>query len=138
MPYELSQHGRPGSEHLHPSIYAIMVGSVLWFVLSAWIFFGGAEYMGLLLAVVSGFFLMAAAIPFVLWCVWQKYRPVPAREDRRSFRQWVSGEFETRQGRRRALDAAIEIVLPLAAAAAGMTAMGLIFHFTALRFAQGQ
>jgi hypothetical protein len=132
MPHELSRHNRPVSDHLHPLVYAVMVGLVLWFVLSAWISFGGAEYMGLLLAVVSGFFLMAAAIPFTLWCTWQNHRPDRTHEDRTPFREWAAGEFETGQGRRRALDAAIEIALPLAAAAVGMTAMGLIFYFTSL------
>jgi hypothetical protein len=130
MPHRLTRHNRPVSDHLHPLVYAVVAGTALWFVLPAWIFFGGAEYMVLLLAVVSGFFLMAAAIPFVLWRVWLKHHA--ARENRMSFRDWASGEFETQPGRRKALDAAIEIILPLAAAAAGMTAMGLTFHFTAV------
>jgi hypothetical protein len=29
MPDELGQHDRPGSEHLHPRIYAVMVGLLL-------------------------------------------------------------------------------------------------------------
>lgn len=136
MPRESSRHNRPVSSHLHPFVYASMVGLIAWFVLLAWIFFGGAEYMSLLLAVVSGFFLMAVAIPFVLWRVGRKHLPGPAEEDQISFRDWASGEFETCQGRREARDAAIEIILPLAAAAVGMTAMGLIFHFSALSSAQ--
>jgi hypothetical protein len=99
-------------------------------------FFGEAEYMSLLLTVVSGFFLMAVAIPFALWRIRRQHLPGHADEDRISFRDWASGEFDTRQGRRGARDAAIETILPLAAAAAGMTVMGLIFHFIALSSAQ--
>ena len=132
MPHGLTRHNRPVWDHLHPLVYAVVAGTVLWFVLAAWIFFGGAEYMSLLLAVVSGFFLMAVAIPFALSRVGRKQHRGPASEDRISFRDWAPGEFETQPGRRKALGAAIEIIFPLAAAAAGMTAMGLIFHFTAV------
>jgi hypothetical protein len=52
---------------LHPLIYMIIAGLALWFVLSAWVFFGGAGYIELALAVVSVLLFMAFAIPFTLW-----------------------------------------------------------------------
>jgi hypothetical protein len=132
MVRNLTRHNRPVSTDVHPLVYAAAAGLVLWFVLAAWIFFGHAEYMSLLLAVVSGFFLMTAAIPFILWRVWRKHSPDAVHESRISFHDWVSGQFETPDGPRKAVGAAIEILLPLAAAAAGMTAMGIIFHFVTL------
>jgi hypothetical protein len=132
MTRDLSRHNRPVSNNVHPLVYAAVAGLVIWFVLAAWIFFGGAEYMGLLLAMVTGFFLMAMGIPFALWLVWRKHRPGGPHEERSAFVEWASGQFETATGRRNAMGAAIEILLPLAAAATGMTAMGIIFHFVAL------
>ena len=105
---------------------------MIWFLLAAWIFFGGAEYMCLLLAMVSGFFLMAMGIPFALWLVWGRHRPGAPHEERNLFAEWASGQFETATGQRNAMGAAIEILLPPAAAANGMTAMEILFHFVAL------
>jgi hypothetical protein len=130
------RHNRPVSDQLHPRVYAAVVGCVLWFVLSAWAFFSGSEPMGLLLAVVSGFFLMAVLIPFVLWLTWCRQSPDAGGLFPETLREWMSGEFKIEQGRRKASDAMIEILLPLAAAAVGMTALGLIFHFSATSAAQ--
>ena len=43
----------------------------------------------------------------------------------------ASGEFDTWQGRRKAAGAAVEILLPIAAVAFGITAFGIVLHFTA-------
>jgi hypothetical protein len=136
MTESLERHNRPVSDHLHPRVYAAVAGCALWFVLSAWTFFSGSEPMGLLLAVVSGFFLMATLIPFALWLTWRRRSPDAGRLTPDTLREWMSGEFKIGQGRRKALDAMIEILLPLAAAAIGMTALGLIFHFCATSAAQ--
>jgi hypothetical protein len=124
------RHNRPLSDHVHPSVYAVVAGLVAWFVLGGWIFFGGAAYMGLALTVISGFFLMVALIPLLLWLVWLRHGTGPSH--RESFREWFSGDLDTAQGRRPAAGAAIEIALPLAAAAVGMTLIGIIFHFVSI------
>lgn len=128
------RYNRPVWNHLHPFVYLVAAGLVLWFVLFAWVFFGGPGYTDLALVVVSGFFLMAMGIPFTLWLVWRKYH-VGDDGDHPSLRTWAAGELETSQGRRGAVDAAIEILLPLAAAAVGMTAIGLVYHFSAIGIA---
>jgi hypothetical protein len=122
---------RQVSDRLHPLVPIAAVGCVLWFVLAAWTTFGGFAYMDLVLAVVRGFFLMALLIPFALWLTWRRQSPDADRTPRESFRDWISGEFETGQGRRKASDAMIEVLLPLAAGAVGMTALGVIFHVIA-------
>jgi hypothetical protein len=132
MTREVSRHNRPVSDQLHPLIYKAIVGLVLWFVVSAWAFFGDGEYMGLLLAVVSGFFFMAVAIPCALSLIWQKYQGSDVRRGEGiSLRDWASGDFDTWQGRRKAADAAVEILLPIAAVAFGITAFGIVLHFVA-------
>ncbi len=134
MSDKLRRHNRPISDHVHPLVYAAVAGMVAWFVLGAWIFFGGAAHMGLMLAVVSGFFLMAASIPFVLWRVWLRHGTGQSNQE--SFREWLAGDFDSAQDRRRAVGAAVEIALPLAAAAIGMTIIGIIFHFVSISATQ--
>jgi hypothetical protein len=94
-----------------------------------WVIFGGAQ--AITLAVVTDLFLMAMALPFLLWRQWRKHGPPTEQEPPQSFRDWAAGEFEIARERRPVLGAAIEIALPLAAAALGMTAIGIIFHFVA-------
>jgi hypothetical protein len=104
---------------------------VLWYVLSAWDLFGEGD-TGLLLAVVSGFFVMATAIPCALWLIWRKHRRSGAEGDESiSLRDWASGSFEIWQDRLKGANAIVEILLPIAAVALGMTALGIVFHFTA-------
>ena len=118
----------------HPVVYWAIVGLVVWFAASAWTFFSAAEYMGLLLAVVTGFFFIAIAIPFVIWLVWHKNQdPDVMRRESISLRDWASCEFETWHGRRKATDAAVEIVIPIAATAFGLMALGSRKRRSALR-----
>jgi hypothetical protein len=127
MTREVGRHNRPVWVDLHPLIYAATVGLVLWFVVSAWVFFGSWKDMRLLLVLVSGFFFVAIAIPGTLWLTWRKHRGADAeRGDSVSLREWASGEFDTAHGPRNAADAAVEILLPIAAVAFGMTAMGIV------------
>jgi hypothetical protein len=46
-------------------------------------------------------------------------------------RDWASGELEISQDRRKAADAAIEVILPIAAVALGFMAMGIVFEVIA-------
>ena len=132
MTRQEKRHNRPVSIHLHPIVYWAIVLLVVWFVASAWTFFSAAEYMGLLLAVVTGFFFMVIAIPLAIWLVWRKDRnPDAMWGESISLRDWASGEFETWQGRRKATDAAVEIVMPVAAVAFGLMALGIVFYFAA-------
>ena len=130
MSREVIRRNRRVSDHLHPFVYMAIVGLALWLVLSVWGFAGGG-YTDFLLAVVSGFVFIAVALPYTLWRVWRKNQgPDAARENRESFRDWASGEFDTWQGRLKGANAAVEILLPIAAVAFGMTAFGIVWHFT--------
>jgi energy-coupling factor transporter transmembrane protein EcfT len=117
-------HDRPATGGLHPYVYGAIAALVLWFVLSAWIAFASDGYTNWLLFVVSGFLMIFVAIPFVLSQV--------SRDDagdggeKRSFGNWASGEFDTWQYRLRCGNAAVEVLLPIAAIAFGMTAFGAV------------
>jgi hypothetical protein len=122
----------PASDQLHPFVYMAAVGLVVLFAVAAWASFDDGGYTGLLLAVVSGFFLMAVAIPCALYLTWRRHREVDAAGDESiSLRDWARGKLDTWAGRRNAAEAAVEILLPLAAVAFGMTALGMIFHYVA-------
>ena len=122
---------RPVLDHVHPFVYMALVGLALWFVLSVWSF-AGDGYADYLLAVVSGFILIVVALTSTLWWQWWKNRrPDAAREDQESLRTWAAGELDTWQDRVKGSNAAIEMLLPIAAVAFGMTAFGIVLHFTA-------
>ena len=83
--------------------------------------------MGLLLAVVTGFFLMAMAIPLLLWLTWRRHRDAStAQADSASFRHWASGDFAVWQGRLAGSEAAVQVILPIAAVSIGLTLIGIV------------
>jgi hypothetical protein len=72
---------------------------------------------------------MAMAIPFTIWRVGRKYRSPPAGgEEAQSLGDWMAGELDTQSGRRRAMDAAIEVLLPIAAVTFGMTFLEIVYR----------
>jgi len=115
---------RPAMDGLHPYVYAAVAALVLWFIVSVWAAFAGDGYTDWLLVVVSGFLLVAVAIPFVLSQVSRVDADGAASQN--SFRDWTSCEFDTWQYRLKCKHAAIEVLLPVAAIAFGMTAFGVI------------
>jgi hypothetical protein len=128
MKNDIVPRDRPALNGLHPYVYAAIAALALWFIVSVWAF-GSDGYADYLLAVVSGFILIFVALPFVLSLVSRdddtdsSAAPAPQR----SFRSWVSGEFDTWQYRLTCRDAAVEILLPIAAIAFGMTAFGVVY-----------
>jgi hypothetical protein len=125
-------HNSPSTDRLPPVIYAVLAGLVLWLVLASWSF-AGAGYSELSLAVITLYFVVLMAIPFVIWLVWRADPDPKAKpEGRQTFSDWASGQFEISQGRRKGATAAVEIILPIAAAAVGMTALAIVFHYAAL------
>lgn len=110
-------------------VYAALIGLVAWMALASW-GFAGAGYADLSLAVVTGFLIMVIAIPLVLWRVWRA-NSGPSERKHKPFADWMAGDFETWQDRVKGRNAAAEIILPIAAAAVGMTALAIVFHYAA-------
>ncbi len=129
MSYHETPH--PVSNGLHPAIYAGLVVFAAWMMMAAWIFFGSeGQYAGYSVAVATGLFAVAAAIPWIMWRVARGAGARNADPERTTFTDWWRGEVETWQGRVEGWDAAVEVLLPLGAAAVGMTLIGLIFRLT--------
>jgi hypothetical protein len=120
----------PSTDKLPLAVYAAVIGFVAWMALAAW-GFAGPGYADLALAVVTGFLIVVIAIPLVLWRVWRANTDESA-DDRISFSDWKSRQFEIWQDRQKGANAAVEIVLPIAAAAIGMTAFAIVFHYAAV------
>ena len=74
---------------------------------------------------------MALAIPYALWRQWRRTRRDRGSVHYESFRDWAAGGFDTWQDRVKGGNAAAEIVLPIAAAAVGMTAFGIVLRIVA-------
>lgn len=119
--------GRPVMRRLHPRVYAAVVGLAAWLVLSIWIFAGGGmtDY---LLVVVSGFILIAVALPLILSRVGRSGGATRDADQAPSYHDWAASEFDTQNGHLTGSQAATQILLPIAAVAFGMTVFGIALH----------
>lgn len=124
------RHHPPESSEVHPLVYASIIVLSVWLVLAAWAFFDDDAYTGLLLAVVSLFLFVFIALPAVLWLTWRRHSGESDR-DHLPFRAWARSECVTWQCRLRGTEAAIQVLLPIAALAVGMTAIGIVFALVA-------
>ncbi len=127
-------HNQRITDALHPIAYRLIMGcAALWVFTTAIFLIGGHSYMGLILAVVTFFAIVAVTIPYRLWRVGQKHRASREREETQSpvsFRAWLRGEFETHQGLMKGRDAIVLILLPLVTVSIGGLFFAIIFHFT--------
>jgi hypothetical protein len=107
-------------------------GLLIWFVIAAWLLFGGSGYIELALAMISVLVFMAMAIPLALWrahLTAQRAAGLSRTTEQASetLDKWLCGRFATWTDQERGSTAAIEILLPLAAVAFGITALGIVF-----------
>jgi hypothetical protein len=120
------------SNRAHSVIYKAILGFALLFVISAWTFFGKASHMGLILAIVCVLFIMAIGVPYALWRVGEiARRPETTDQPAESFAAWTESKFATWTGHQKSVTAAVEILLPFAAVAIGITALGIVFDWAA-------
>jgi len=119
---------RPSSDGLHPLVYVAIAALTAWLALWIWIGFADTGYTEFLLAVVSGFFLMVAAIPLAIWHMWRKHSG--ESDDHESLRDWASHDVNIEPGPMQGKHAAIEVLLPIAAVAFGMMAIAIALLLT--------
>ena len=122
---------RPISDSLHPLVNMSIIGLVLMFVAAVWIFFDSGPYEAWLDVVVTGLFVIAIAIPALLWLTWRRNADSARDDSHLSFRDWAVGDFNTLTGPVKGANATAEVLLPIAAVAVGMTVLGLVFHIIA-------
>ena len=116
------------TNRLHPRVYTILIAMTAWFALAVWSF-AGYGVVNYLLFIVNGFILIAVMLPLILSHV--GHDNSAERDDKKpSLRDWARWDYDTCVGRLSGAEAATEILLPIAAAAIGMTAIGIIFYVT--------
>jgi hypothetical protein len=93
---------------------------------SLWSFAGGG-LSNYLLVIVSGFIFVVVALQLILSRVGRTKGAAQNDHNQLSLRDWAAGEFDTCQARLSGAQAAPQIVLPIAVAALGMTAFGIVF-----------
>ncbi len=120
---------RRSSDELPPGLYLAIAALALWFIFAAWSFGGGA-HTDYLLVVASGLISITVLIPLGLWRIWRNHTG-DNHSHSGSFREWAASEFQIWQDHVRGRNAAIEILLPIAAVAIGLSIFGVIVHFTA-------
>jgi hypothetical protein len=129
---KLSKPNGRQTSHLHPFIYKLIVGVAAWMALAAWGFFRQSGYIGLVLAVITGFLLVVVGIPYILWRIWRggrsEMRTPAEREGEGSLGDWLNGDLDIWQGRLKGLDAMVSILLPLMAVAVGMTTFAILWR----------
>ncbi|HEX3885647.1 MAG TPA: hypothetical protein VHW66_23545 [Stellaceae bacterium] len=113
---------------LHPAVYKIMLGLVLWMLLAAWGFVAGG-YSAIALGMVTFFLVVTMGLVAALWRISRRNRMSGLDKGRsRSFGAWLDGEFDTWGSRLHGTHAATQIILPIAAAAVGMTLLMIVLH----------
>jgi hypothetical protein len=119
------------SGSLHPLVNIAIIGLVLMFVAAVWMFFDSGPYEAWLDVVVTGLFVIAIAVPALLWLTWRRNADDARDDSHLSFRDCAVGDFDTLTGRVKGANATAEVLLPIAAVAVGMTVLGLVFHIIA-------
>jgi hypothetical protein len=102
-------------------------GLTIWLVLSVWALFSRGAYEGVTLSIITLFFVVLVGIPVILWLTWR--RNTDLNDNVAPYREWSSGSFETWTGGISGREASMQILLPIAAVAFGMTIFGLVFLF---------
>ena len=118
---------RPATSSLHARVWTLLIGFNAWFALAVWSFAGGglSDY---LLVIVSGFIFIVVALQVILSRVGRPRKASVGGDNPPSLRDWATWDFETWQDRLSGAQAALHILLPIAAAAIGMTAFGILFQ----------
>jgi cytochrome c len=108
-----------------------MLGAALiaWFVLAMWSFASNGGLVDYLLFIVSAFLFVTVALSLILSRV--RRADTAAPDDREpSLREWATRGYETWTGQISGMAAAVQILVPIAAAPIGMTIIGIIYLST--------
>jgi hypothetical protein len=128
MSRDLVAHNKPVFDQLHPKIYGAAVGLVAWFALMAWVLFDRNVDTKLALMFMTVLFVVAVTLPWTMSLVWKKYQ-MPHEQHLRqvSLHDWRAGDFAVWDAKIHGTHAAIDVLLPLIAVSAGLTAIGIVF-----------
>lgn len=112
------------TSHLHPLLYRALLGFTALLVLASAAFYDHLAFGSLWYPVMIAFAVVALGLPYVLWRIW---RHAGAVHRHGSFRDWAAGDVEVWQARLSGSDAAVAMLLPVAAVGIGMLALATVF-----------
>ena len=118
------QVGRPTTSRLPSWVYALLTGLVAWFVLAAWLF-AGPGAIDYLLTIVSGFVFIVISLQVILSRVGRGEGTFNDADAQPEFRDRAKWDLDVFQSRLSIAQATMQILLPVASAAVGMTAIGI-------------
>lgn len=126
------RHNQPVHDELHPLVYKALAGLTVWLVLSIWVLFSGAQYIGLILAMITVFFIVLTGILTLIANTWWHRAAHTDHPPEETFPVWASQQFRTWTGDLTGHAAAVQILLPIAAVAFSMTIFGLVYNLTSI------
>jgi hypothetical protein len=118
---------RSATGNVPPWLYGLLIGLAVWFAVAAWIF-AGTGATDYLLFIVSGFVFVVVLLQLILSRVARRDQSVRSTKDSSHFSDRKRWDLDIFQSRISFNQAAVQILLPLAAAALGMTAIGIVMH----------
>ncbi|MGA7972247.1 MAG: hypothetical protein WCA36_05525 [Pseudolabrys sp.] len=126
------RHNQPIHDELHPLVYKALAGLTVWLVLSIWVLFSGAHYIGLILAMITVFFIVLTGILTLIAITWRRRAAHADHPPEETFHVWAGQQFRTWTGDLAGHAAAAQILLPIAAVAFSMTIFGLIYNLASI------
>lgn len=121
----MSENGQAKTARIHSRVYEAIVGLSALYLIAAWFAFSGPGRTEYLLVVVTGFVAFCIGLVEASRRVGED-RPETRTRRRDDFRRWMRSRVDVADKPIRGYDAAIEILLPLAAVAFGMLAFGIL------------
>jgi hypothetical protein len=116
------------AHRLHPAIYFAIVALAAVFVASAASFAAGNDSYNVI-AIAYVFIWLAMFLPFQLWRVRRHgHDPRDTSLSHRTLRGWLSAEFDVWKYRVKGMDAAVAILLPIAAVTIGILFLAIVLH----------
>ena len=112
------------SSHLHPRLYAALLGFTALLLVASTAFYDRAGFGGLWYPVVIVFAAIAVALPLVLWRIWRRAARPGAGG---SLHDWLAGDVEVWQARLKGSAAAAAMLLPVAAVGIDMLALATVY-----------
>ena len=128
MTHQVIPPGRTLHRWIHPAVYEIAIGLVALFTIAAWLAFDHRNDAELPLSMITVFLVIGASVIAIISRLWRRRGPVSAAfRESDTLRHWMSGDFVVWGSRIKGSDALVDMLLPVAAAAFGMVAIGIVF-----------
>lgn len=118
---------RPQWLDLHPAVYRLLIGSVVWLFVALWLCFGHDAYTALQLGIVAAFLAVFTGVPAVM----ARLAKRKSQSGQVTFAEWRGGDLDTYTGPVAAGEAALMVVIGPVACVLGLTVISAMAYMTA-------